>query len=87
LIENLTRTNFKTGFLWLFIKKSTIHNSVLVGQHLIQQLPQYGTAAAVRNESAPPQPVRRARQPYMVVLPSTVFLSHSSRIRGASLAV
>jgi hypothetical protein len=40
---------FQSRLLWLFIQKSTINNSVLVGQHLIQQLPQCGTATAVRN--------------------------------------
>jgi hypothetical protein len=38
---------FQSRLLWLFIQK--IDNSVLAGQHLIPQLPQYGTATAVRN--------------------------------------
>jgi hypothetical protein len=43
------RGQISSRLLWLFIQKSTINNSVLVGQHLIQQLPQYGIATAVRN--------------------------------------
>jgi len=69
----------------LFIQPST--NSILLGQHLIQQLPHRTPPRLDRHESASPLPTRLARQPYMVVLTSTVFLSRAPRSRGAPLPV